>query len=527
MRQPQRTKIRAYGSLRCTSVVRGYNGSLFCRREEPHIAILGGGITGLSATYHLARKYPATRITLIEGSDRAGGWLDSHRVDVGAGTVLLEKGPRTLRSSSKPALELINLLGLENELLTVANSEPAAQTRFLYVNNSSSGLSPLPSPSSLLSFITSPVSGKIFGGLQRDFWTAYNRPNVEDESVDAFFTRRFGSEFARIFASALVHGIYATDSRKLSLRAAYPMLWNAEAYGSGSVVWGALKPKPKRLVDDSSSYELGNSLPELMKNAAVYSFRGGLSTLSNALVYAIKSRNNVEIRTGDLISSVNLGEPFRIITKSGSVVSPTHIISALPVKQLDAVLRAADTERNDTLLTLTSSRSPESSTIHVTNFIFPPSKKPLHPLGFGYLIPRPVEGYESEENSQGMLGTIFDTVSMGRQDTADGYTKMGIISGGPYPSASTGPNVDVLLKVLRKHLGDRYELPNPIYSMTTECKECIPLFEPGHLKWVEKLRSTLKYYGENKVQIIGAGIGGVSIPDCIEQGRSSSVEITL
>lgn len=138
-----------------------------------------------------------------------------------------------------------------------------------------------------------------------------------------------------------------------------------------------------------------------------------------------------------------------------------------------------------------------------------------------------MEGYESGENSQGILGTIFDTVSMGRQDTADGYTKMGIISGGPYHSASTSPDVDLLLEDLRSNLGNRYELPEPIYATTTECKECIPLFEPGHLEWVEKLRGTLKYYGENKVQIIGAGVGGVSIPDCIEQGRKSSVEITL
>jgi len=196
--------------------------------------------------------------------------------------------------------------------LTVSNSEPAAQTRFLHIPGYPGGLSPLPSPSSLLSLITSPVSGKIWSGLQRDFWTAYNRPNVEDESVDAFFSRRFGQEFARIFASALVHGIYATDSRKLSLRAAYPMLWNAEAFGGGSVVWGALKPKPKKPVDDSSSYELGSSLPELMKDAAVYSFKDGLSTLPNALAEALKSRSNAEIRTGDPISSLNLGGPFRV-----------------------------------------------------------------------------------------------------------------------------------------------------------------------------------------------------------------------
>ena len=196
--------------------------------------------------------------------------------------------------------------------MTVANSEPAAQTRFLHISDSSSGLSPLPSPSSLLSLVTSPLTGQIYDGLQRDFWTGYNRPNVEDESVDAFFTRRFGPEFARIFASALVHGIYATDSRKLSLRTAFPMLWGTEAYGSGSVLWGALKPKPKRPVDDSLSYELGSSLPELMKDAAVYSFKNGLSTLSNALVGALKSRSNIEIRTGDPVFSVNLSGPFRV-----------------------------------------------------------------------------------------------------------------------------------------------------------------------------------------------------------------------
>lgn len=90
------------------------------------------------------------------------------------------------------------------------------------------------------------------------------------------------------------------------------MLWNAEAYGGGSVVWGALKPKPKKPVDDSSSYELGSSLPELMKDTAVYSFKSGLSALSGALVEALKSRNNVEIWTGDPVSSLNLGVPFKV-----------------------------------------------------------------------------------------------------------------------------------------------------------------------------------------------------------------------
>ena len=87
----------------------GCNCSPICRREEPHIVVLGGGITGLSSAFHLARKFPTTKVTLIEGSSRVGGWLDSNRVDMGGGTVLLERGPRTLRSSSKPALELVRV----------------------------------------------------------------------------------------------------------------------------------------------------------------------------------------------------------------------------------------------------------------------------------------------------------------------------------------------------------------------------------------------------------------------------------
>ena len=89
------------------------------------------------------------------------------------------------------------------------------------------------------------------------------------------------------------------------------MLWNAEAYGGGSVVWGALKPKPKRPMDDSS-YELGSSLPERMEGASVYSFKGGISALPGALVKALKSRPNVEVRMGDPVRSLNLREPFRV-----------------------------------------------------------------------------------------------------------------------------------------------------------------------------------------------------------------------
>lgn len=58
------------------------------------IAILGGGISGLSAAYRLAKSLPSCQITLIESSNRLGGWMQSHKHE---GGVIFESGPRTMR----------------------------------------------------------------------------------------------------------------------------------------------------------------------------------------------------------------------------------------------------------------------------------------------------------------------------------------------------------------------------------------------------------------------------------------------
>lgn len=68
-----------------------------------HIAVVGGGLTGLTTAYYLAKQLPPTaKITLYEGSDRLGGWIKTDRVPVNVGgvkgTVSFERGPRTLSS---------------------------------------------------------------------------------------------------------------------------------------------------------------------------------------------------------------------------------------------------------------------------------------------------------------------------------------------------------------------------------------------------------------------------------------------
>lgn len=73
------------------------------------VAILGGGISGLSSAYYLSKSSPSTKILLIEGSKRVGGWIRSQRASPGfhilkdetnasgVDTVVFEAGPRSLR----------------------------------------------------------------------------------------------------------------------------------------------------------------------------------------------------------------------------------------------------------------------------------------------------------------------------------------------------------------------------------------------------------------------------------------------
>lgn len=77
------------------------------------IVVIGGGISGMSAAFHLSRRFPQASIVLLERSAREGGWIRSRRVEVkdndgNKATMLLEAGPRTLRPNSKAVLELVS-----------------------------------------------------------------------------------------------------------------------------------------------------------------------------------------------------------------------------------------------------------------------------------------------------------------------------------------------------------------------------------------------------------------------------------
>ncbi|KAH8105791.1 Protoporphyrinogen oxidase [Phellopilus nigrolimitatus] len=487
------------------------------------IAVLGGGITGLSAAFHLSRRFPRARITLLEKSAREGGWIQSRRVDVkdadgNRADVLLEAGPRTLRLNSGAVLELVNLLDLSSSLVTTPKSSPAARHRFLHIPGRP-GLTRI--PSSPLSLLASPyVSACLVPPILLEAVRRANRPEGStDESLDAFLTRRFDARFARIFGSALVHGIFAADARVLSTRAAFPMLLEAEERGGGSVVRGMLKRK--KTDPGFAGYDVGG-VQELTKDASVFSFVDGMETIPRALKSYLTAAQNVTVRTNAEVTALRAVDPesIEVSLASGETTTVSHVVSALPLPKLKDL-----TSRSEPLPHLTA--NPFSS-VTVINIVFPPSKAPIHPPGFGYLVPRAAGGYGGAPNT-GFLGAVFDSCALPAQDRgARGFARLTAMLGGPHVLAPAHTRAENVLAQLQHHLAPIHHLrrgarlPWPVHFEAREQRACIPVPTVGHVQRMDELRDALRSGPwRGRLEVVGAGVGGVSVGDCVEAGRNA------
>src|SRR3981081_2321690 len=120
------------------------------------IAIVGGGISGLSAAHTIEKKRESgtpVKYVLFESSPRLGGVLVTERVD----GCLIEAGPDSFLTEKPWASDLCQELGIANEII---GSNDAARKTYILVNTR---LIPMPDglmflvPTQILPTILSPL----------------------------------------------------------------------------------------------------------------------------------------------------------------------------------------------------------------------------------------------------------------------------------------------------------------------------------------------------------------------------------
>src|SRR6516162_8673180 len=145
------------------------------------VAIIGAGITGLTAGFYLNRK--GIPVTVYDASGRVGGVIRSLREN----GYLAEFGPNTILETSPKIGQLVRDAGLESRRL---DPDPKAEARYVVRYRR-----PIAMPTSPLGFLTTSLfslSGKM--AVMREPFVK-KRTDGKDESIAEFVKRRLNQEF--------------------------------------------------------------------------------------------------------------------------------------------------------------------------------------------------------------------------------------------------------------------------------------------------------------------------------------------
>jgi oxygen-dependent protoporphyrinogen oxidase len=442
------------------------------------VAIIGGGITGLTAAFYLKRD--GIPVSLYEGSGRVGGVIQSIRKD----GYLAEFGPNTLLETSPRISQLVRDADLQSRRL-----DPDSKAEARYVVRYKR---PIAMPSKPLGFFTTDLfTLKAKLAVVREPFIPARRDGVE-ESIAQFVIRRFNQEFLDHAIDALVAGIYAGDPRKLSVTHAFPKLKALED-NYGSMIKGQLFGARER-----------KKRGEVAKDRAPkFSFDEGLQVLPDAL--AKQLGNAVHLNTSvSKLTQTSEGWTLTLIS-SGREFEAEHsaVIYAGTAFRLAQLKIESNTSVD--LAPLSEIRYPPVASV-VLGFR---REDVAHPCeGFGMLIPR-VEGFK-------ILGTIFSSSLFPNRAPAGHHTLTSYVGGERYPElASLSPEklYDLVCDDLRVLLGVKVK---PTFQHSVFYPRAIPQYNVGYGRY----RSLMSEAEKKAPGLFLAGHyrDGVSLSDSIVSG---------
>jgi protoporphyrinogen/coproporphyrinogen III oxidase len=445
-------------------------------RKSTHVAIVGAGITGLTAALRLHGL--GCRVTVLERGPQAGGCI---RTTAEAGW-LFEAGPNSLQYSAE-IKQLVRELALGPEVVPAA---PLAKHRFVV-----RGGRFVPVPSSPPSLIFSPLFGtRTKASLLTELFT---RPRIRtsDISLAELVRSHFTQEMVDYAVNPLIAGIYAGDPEKLSVRHAFPSLWQAER-SHGSLIRGMMAASKARKAAGESGA------------GPIVSFRRGLQALTDGIVARLPTGS---LHLGAAVETLLPGRPHRLVWRQdGQTVSG----------EFDAVILACPA---GALAQLTVGNLGERPLASLENIPHPPvsslflgyrREQVAHPLdGFGGLVP----AIERRD----VLGILFSsTLFPGR--APDGHVALTIFVGGMRQPDLARLEPAELLPRIGRDLKDLVGAEGaPVFMRHTYWPRAIPQYVPGFERWQEQIVALENRH--DRLFIGGNARDGISVPDCVKSGQ--------
>jgi oxygen-dependent protoporphyrinogen oxidase len=450
---------------------------------KPSVAIIGGGISGLSTLHFLKRRLANdVSISLFEADSRLGGTIGSDRCD----GYVCDWGPNGFLDRVPLTLQLVEELELRDKLRP---ANPQADNRFIYRHGRLHAISASP-----IKFMTSSLLS--LRGRLRVTMEPLIKPKRDDtdESVFDFAARRIGREAAEAMIDPMVSGIFGGAAKAVSLRSCFPVMEEMERnYGS---LFKAMLAKKKT-----------------GKNAGPAGPSGRLTSFNNGLYTIIERFHELY---GDLIHK---DSPVQRIIKTpqGYQVEfsgkPSEIFSAIvvaiPAFAAAQILRDADRQLSDLL-----GQIPYAS-LAVCGFGYSGDKRAQELDGFGFLVPR-TEGKR-------ILGSIW-TSSIFQDQAPAGQVLLRTMIGGYTDPAAVQLSDNELISLVHGELTSILGLQTrPAFVRIFRYEKGIPQFTLGHsdrMRQIDQRLDTLP-----GIYLASNAYSGIGLNDCVTRALESAEKL--
>jgi oxygen-dependent protoporphyrinogen oxidase len=453
------------------------------------IAIIGGGISGLSAAYaleNMRRNRVDIEYSLYESADRLGGVLVTDRVD----DCIIEAGPDSFLTEKPWASNLCTEIGLGDQLI---GSNDADRKTYILVRGK---LIEMPDglmfmvPTKILPTVLSPLfSLKTKLRMAREWFHPPHKANA-DETVASLVERHYGPEMVDLLADPLLSGVYGGEASHLSVRAVLSRFADMEAkHGSlGRAMLAARRNAPKP--QNGNPHPLFTSLKE------------GMQQMVDALVGQVSADS---LDTSATVQAISPEGDGWIVSAGLDTDQFDGVILALPTQAASNLLGRANADLAAELRGITY-----SSSVTVT-LGYDKKVRDSLPPGFGFLIPR--------SEGKRMLAATFVHNKFPHR-APDDRALVRCFLGGARDEQILSLSDDAILRIVRDELSQIIRLTaEPLFTRVFKWKGAMAQYGVGHLERLQRIASLRQRHPG--LALAGNGYNGIGVPDCVRSGTEA------
>ena len=457
------------------------------------IAIIGGGISGLSAAYTLEEKRQSgtpVEYVLFESSSRLGGVLVTDHVD----GCILEAGPDSFLTEKPWAADLCRKIGLGDQLIGSNDSE---RKTYILARGKLVVM-----PDGLMFMVPTKIMPTVFSPLfsvrtkmrMAAEWFHPPHKATEDETVAQMVERHYGSEMVDLLADPLLSGVYGGEASQLSVRAVLPRFADMESK-HGSLGRAMLSARRKM-----------GAAAKAPARPLFSSLKDGMQQMVNALVARLDANS---LKTSVPVQSVIRQNNGWTISAGYQTDHFDAVIIAIPTHAASAVLQAADEN-----LARDLGEIQYSSSVTVS-LGYDEKVRASLPPGFGFLVPR--------SEGRRMLAATFVHNKFPHR-APENRAIVRCFLGGARDEQILQVSEAGILEIVRTELRQIIGLnAEPLFARVYKWKSAMAQYSVGHLERLQRIESLRQKLPG--LALAGNGYNGIGVPDCVRSGAEAAGKI--